>query len=188
VVDRILDAAERLIQHQRFSKITVLDLTTEAEVSISSMYKRFPSKEAVLHALFDRFIERISLTSDQAMVAVDQLGDSLDPGDLCRFGIAEYVRFCRANEQMMFTILSDTELADRRFEIDEVIASALSARIASLLGEVDPLRIELLMRVLAAAIPRAVGPPGHFAERMGLDDEQLSNMLGDLALSALRLG
>ena len=52
---RILEAAERLMELRPFHEITIAEIAQEATASVSSLYARFPSKEALLGAVFDRF-------------------------------------------------------------------------------------------------------------------------------------
>lgn len=53
-LDRILDAAERLLAERPFEEITVGEIVAEAGSSVGSFYARFPSKEALVPALYER--------------------------------------------------------------------------------------------------------------------------------------
>src|ERR1700704_3454317 len=55
--DRILGALALLLEHKRFDAITTAELTRAARCSMSSLYARFPTKEALLTAFHDRFFE-----------------------------------------------------------------------------------------------------------------------------------
>lgn len=52
---RIVEAAERLLDGREFSEVSVHDISAEAGTSVSSFYARFPDKNALLHAVFERF-------------------------------------------------------------------------------------------------------------------------------------
>lgn len=58
---KILASAKKLIEQKGFENVTVLDITSNANVSKGSFYIHFKSKEEVIEALFnakfDRFIE-----------------------------------------------------------------------------------------------------------------------------------
>jgi AcrR family transcriptional regulator len=53
--DRILDALEELLQVKRFEEITVRELVGRSGTSTGSFYARFPTKETLLPALYDRY-------------------------------------------------------------------------------------------------------------------------------------
>lgn len=53
--DRILDALEALLRTRRFEDITVRELVERSGTSTGSFYARFPTKETLLPALYDRY-------------------------------------------------------------------------------------------------------------------------------------
>src|SRR3982074_3172260 len=55
--DRILRALALLLEHKRFDAITTAELTRAAQCSMSSLYARFPTKDALLSAFHNRFFE-----------------------------------------------------------------------------------------------------------------------------------
>ena len=54
-LEKLLDAAEALLEKQPFEAIAVGDLVRKAGSSIGSFYARFPSKEALLERLYERY-------------------------------------------------------------------------------------------------------------------------------------
>lgn len=54
-LEKLLDAAEALLEKQAFEAIAVGDLVRKAGSSIGSFYARFPSKEALLEPLYARY-------------------------------------------------------------------------------------------------------------------------------------
>jgi AcrR family transcriptional regulator len=54
-LERILNAAETLIESRPLESVTVSDIVRRARVSIGNFYKRFATKEAVLDALYARY-------------------------------------------------------------------------------------------------------------------------------------
>jgi AcrR family transcriptional regulator len=66
-LDRILDAAESLVQEKGFDDVPIAEIVRRAESSVGSFYSRFPDKDALLHALYERFIEQAIATSDEAL-------------------------------------------------------------------------------------------------------------------------
>jgi AcrR family transcriptional regulator len=56
-LQRILDAAEALMEERSFSDITVGEIAKRARSSVGVFYSRFPDKLALLHHLDERFAE-----------------------------------------------------------------------------------------------------------------------------------
>lgn len=54
-LQRILDAAEALMEERSFSDITVAEIAKKARSSVGVFYSRFPDKLALLHHLDERF-------------------------------------------------------------------------------------------------------------------------------------
>lgn len=66
-LDRILDAAEALVQEKGFDDTPVSEIVRRAGSSVGAFYSRFPDKDALLHALFERFYEQAIATADEAL-------------------------------------------------------------------------------------------------------------------------
>lgn len=56
--ERILDAAERLLLQRGPHQLSVDAVITEAKLSKGGFFHHFPTKDALLHALLDRLVER----------------------------------------------------------------------------------------------------------------------------------
>lgn len=56
--DRLLDAAEALLAAGGPDAATVPAMARRARVAVGSVYRRFPDKDAVLKAVYERFFER----------------------------------------------------------------------------------------------------------------------------------
>src|SRR5262249_39715245 len=57
--DAILDAAERLLAHYGYRKMTMDDLAREAGIGKGTTYLHFPSKQEVVLCSIDRIVERL---------------------------------------------------------------------------------------------------------------------------------
>lgn len=66
-LDRLLDAAEALVADKGFEDSTVAEVARRAGSSVGAFYARFPDKEALLHGLFERFLEQAVATADDAL-------------------------------------------------------------------------------------------------------------------------
>lgn len=58
-LDRILDAAERVLDEKSFSEATLAEIMERAGVTVGAFYRRFPDKDALLHHLDDRFFTEL---------------------------------------------------------------------------------------------------------------------------------
>jgi AcrR family transcriptional regulator len=81
-LDRLLDAAETMVAEKGFADTSVAEVARRADSSVGAFYTRFPNKQALLHALYDRYLEQAMATAD----------DALDPGRWRGVGIPEILR------------------------------------------------------------------------------------------------
>src|SRR5258708_8767059 len=58
-VHRLLSAAEALLAHGGLDAATVPAIASAAGVSVGVVYRRFPDKDNLLRAVYDRFFERL---------------------------------------------------------------------------------------------------------------------------------
>src|SRR3954465_8136798 len=63
-LDRILDAAERVLDEKSFTEATVAEIMVRAGVTVGAFYRRFPDKDALLHFLDERFFQEIGERSE----------------------------------------------------------------------------------------------------------------------------
>ena len=57
--EKILAALEQLLEGKEFEAISIADIARQGKVAVGSIYSHFEDKEALLPALFDRYVERI---------------------------------------------------------------------------------------------------------------------------------
>jgi AcrR family transcriptional regulator len=65
-LDRILDAAEAILEEKGFDDASVAEIALRAGSSVGAFYSRFPDKQALLHALHGRFVDEATATADAA--------------------------------------------------------------------------------------------------------------------------
>ena len=65
-VDRILDAAEELFAERGFSETSLRMITSKAKVNLAAVNYHFGSKNALIQAVFARFLTPFSSTLDRA--------------------------------------------------------------------------------------------------------------------------
>lgn len=66
-LDRILDAAEALVAEKGFEDTPVSEIVRRAGSSVGAFYTRFADKDALLHALYDRYLAQATATTDDAL-------------------------------------------------------------------------------------------------------------------------
>lgn len=64
-LQRILDAAERILETKDFAEVTVNEIVREARSSVGVFYSRFPDKMTLLHVLDERFVADVEADVDR---------------------------------------------------------------------------------------------------------------------------
>ena len=79
---RLLDAAEVVLEKQGLDGATLARIAAVARLSPASVYRRFRDKDALMAAVFSRFIEQTAR----------ELAQTVDPERIRRIGIREFSR------------------------------------------------------------------------------------------------
>ena len=66
-LDRILDAAEQILDVKSFSEATLVEIMERAGVTVGAFYRRFPDKDALLHLLDERFFTELYARADSTL-------------------------------------------------------------------------------------------------------------------------
>jgi AcrR family transcriptional regulator len=129
-LERLLDATERLLDQRPFDRISVQDIVAEADASVGAFYGRFPSKDAVLHALHERYVAEGQATNAQALSPATWDGVPLP--DVIRGLCAFVVAFLRQHPGLRRALV--LALADPVFRArSAALASDVVDRVAALL-------------------------------------------------------
>lgn len=78
--DGILAACARLLARRGYADVSLRQLIAAAGVSSTAFYARFPSKEAVLIALTERFFTELQAEATRSLGAVRSLDAGIDRG------------------------------------------------------------------------------------------------------------
>lgn len=78
MVDALLDATTRILLKDGWDSLSTNRVAALAGVSVGSLYQYFPSKEALLHEVLERWGTRV--LEDMQQLAVDLAGASLKDG------------------------------------------------------------------------------------------------------------
>jgi AcrR family transcriptional regulator len=66
-LDRLLDSAERLLEQKGFDDLSVAEIARDAGSSVGAFYRRLKDKDAVLHALHERYCDEAYATAEAAL-------------------------------------------------------------------------------------------------------------------------
>jgi AcrR family transcriptional regulator len=66
-LDRILDAAESVLEEKSFGEATLAEIMERAGVTVGAFYRRFPDKDALLHLLDNRFFGELHTLAGEAL-------------------------------------------------------------------------------------------------------------------------
>jgi len=142
---RILDAAERLVSEKDFEDTPVSEIVQRAGSSVGAFYTRFEDKDALLHALYDRYYEQAIATAD----------DALDPArwqsarvsELIPAVVGFLVEIYREQEGLIRAFVSrthrDQSFRARRERLSHYVSEKLASLLMARAGEIrhlDPTR------------------------------------------------
>jgi len=190
-LDRILDAAEHVLDSKSFSEATLVEIMEQAGVTVGAFYRRFPDKDALLHLMDERFFAELYQRGD-AVLDPDRWTNHTAP-DIVRAFSGEAVDMYRQRRGLLRSLLL-------RARIDPVIqesARGVNAHVTAGLTRVlrphmagmqhpEPQRaIELGYRMMVGALRETilfseVWPAPGAVEAMNLADELSRMYLGYL--------
>jgi AcrR family transcriptional regulator len=113
-LDRLLVAAEEILEREGLDAATVPAIAERAAVSVGNVYKRFPDKDALLRAVYERFFERSAAQNRAALDPDHWAGKSVD--EIVRALVAGMVRAYVQNKALLRSLLLYAEThEDREF-------------------------------------------------------------------------
>lgn len=162
--DALLDAALELLQAQGYRDTTMLQVATRARASKHTVYRHFPSKEALFASLAERAAWRINDTLASALAA-----DAAVPETLERFG-----------ESLLRLLTGPVSVAINRAAIAEAPSAPEIARALAQGGRdrTGALVVRYLQQRIRAGELRRVDPADAFETFVGL-------LVGDLQVRLL---
>src|SRR3954468_25099297 len=91
-LDRILDAAERVLEEKSFTEATLAEIMERAGVTVGAFYRRFPDKDALLHLLDERFFRQMQERADELLDPDHWRGASVSDivGEFARTAVEVY--------------------------------------------------------------------------------------------------
>lgn len=76
-LDRLLDAAEQVLEEKSFTEATLAEIVERAGVTVGAFYRRFPDKDALLHLLDQRFFDELYALADDVLSPERWAGESI---------------------------------------------------------------------------------------------------------------
>jgi AcrR family transcriptional regulator len=130
-VDRVIEAAERLIRENAFHSATMEELATAAGVSRATVFNRFGSKLGVLQALFTRGMEGPEMQAIQDALEIEDPVASLEAVIEAACAIWETQGFVHEQLQAIVVLEPDASaMVDQQREQQRTEIQALTRRLA----------------------------------------------------------
>jgi AcrR family transcriptional regulator len=130
-VERVLEAAERLMREDRFHLATMEELAAAAGVSRATVFNRFGSKLGVLQALFTRAMEGPEMEAIREAVELEDPVAALEAAIEASCAIWESYAFVHEQLQAIVVLEPDASaLVDEQREEQRVDLLALARRLS----------------------------------------------------------
>ena len=138
-LDRILDAAEALVTQKGFEDTPVAEIAQRAGSSVGAFYARFQDKDALLHALYERYYEQAIATADAALDPARwegaRIAEILDA--VVRFLTAIYREQCGLIRAFVIRNHSGASFQARRERLSHYVSERLSALLLARQDEIS---------------------------------------------------
>jgi AcrR family transcriptional regulator len=161
-LDRILDAAETVLEEKSFSEATLAEIMDRAGVTVGAFYRRFPDKDALLHLLDNRFFAELH------ELATTSLGDTKWQGATAAQIVSEFtdtaVRLYKSRRGLLRSLFlrarTDPVIMQSAREVNAHYVERLRALLLARQGELhhpSPERaVELGFMILIGALRETV--------------------------------
>ena len=171
-MERIIEAADHLLDGRSFSEISIDEIINSAEVSRSSFYARFPTKESLLPALFESHLTR---GRDALKAATELDPSSIAPRDLIELLVGSYLEFLRKFQAPISTFDSSSipGIDQLQTEVIGHVVNLYLACVDQTDNEFLPSQVVFACRAVGSIMLRALAPPVEFAKVLGFSDERL---------------
>jgi AcrR family transcriptional regulator len=192
-LDRILDAAEALVADKGFEDSTVAEVVRRAGSSVGSFYTRFHDKDGLLYALYERYLEQATATTDEALDPARWEGATIPEilGAVTRFLVSVY----RDREGLIRAFVlrnhSDAEFRTRQERLSHYVSEKLSRLLLARADEIGhpspPLAAPFGLAMVASTIESAVLFGELRSSDLALSDDELAAELTRAFLAYLGL-
>ncbi|KQV44991.1 TetR/AcrR family transcriptional regulator [Massilia sp. Root335] len=165
-VAAILEAAGSLFLDKGYDAVTMTEIAASSGTAIGSLYRFFPSKDAVADALLGTYVEQLGA----GLAALRARADALSPADLAD-ALVDVMQELRARRGVALALVDARGLEASRHQVRETMLASLRGLMDAVLpalppGRADPMALALLH------VLKGVGqvPQGEPHERALLDE------------------
>ncbi|HEX6461285.1 MAG TPA: TetR/AcrR family transcriptional regulator [Thermoleophilaceae bacterium] len=190
-LERVLQAGAELLLEVGYEGFTLQEVSKRSGVSIGSIYARAPSKEALVLAIYDREMAKVSAANERLRETAQLEGLKgreliIALVDLMARSTLEHAGILRV---FMYRALIDPEIwqrgSDRSTELSRAFEEALLEH-RDELNHPDPeLAIDVAFRMVYCTLVRRVSHGDNFESQRPLSDEDLIRELGEAAADYL---
>jgi len=187
----VLTAGAELLQEVGYDGFTLQEVSKRAGVSIGSIYARAPSKEALILAIYDREMARVSAANEKLRETAQLeglMGRELIMAlvDLMARSTLEHADILRV---FMYRAIVDPEIwrrgSDRSTALSQAFEAALLEHKDEFSHPEPELAIDVAFRLVYNTLVRRVTHGDNFESQRPLSDEDLIRELGEAAADYL---
>lgn len=171
--DRLLVAAESIIREKGEPDIAMSDVAARAGCSVGALYRRFEDKEALLHALHDRWVSESRGALESLLDPKRWEGMRIEEILDAYLHLATRITHIRAglSRASLLMALRDPSFADRQNDLHRLLDRGLRRLLLDRRAEIrhpDPERAVtfVLEQLRASLMARRFGAPIHFPSRL----------------------
>jgi len=161
-VDRVLDAAAALLVAEGWGALTTNRIAREAGVPVGSVYQYFANKEAVVHALGVRALERLDALLDAVLPA----GDA-EPWEALVDRVLDALADLYRSEPGFRAVWLGPHVSAELVDVDRRHDEALAARLDPLIARACPGLPPADRRAAAALVVQVTGSILALSVRLG---------------------
>lgn len=140
-LNRLLDAAEKVLEEEGLEAATVPVIAKRAGVSVGVVYRRFPNKDALIRGVYERFLWRVNEQNSMMLTALSRVRISLP--DLLRGMIRGSVESHRRKRNLLRALFqfarrhNDPAIKREAARTNRASTAGLSALMLSYQDEID---------------------------------------------------
>jgi AcrR family transcriptional regulator len=183
-LERVLDAATRLLEEQGFDAFTIQDVSKRSDVSVGAIYARFGNKESLLRAVHRHAMEALQ-AEHEAVADADGTPDK-PAGEVIVAAVRTVAGIFRGNEPLLRAFMHlgavDDEISRRGSEVSIDLAQQFAATILAHRKELthpDPeTAVDVAYRIAYCTFARQVMYGPAFESDRPIDWEALVDEIG----------
>ena len=185
--ERVLRATDELLRERHFAEITVNDICIAADISPSSLYGRFVTKDAVRATRYQQHLGAAFEALEGTLTRLRE--ETVELEELLRTMLGRFLQFCKDERHVIVSIWEDDVLREDYWRTGLEIEGAITQAALDLLGATDPearRAVQFGTRIAASSLQRATGVPVNFGERLGYGDDEIVERMTQMLAGYLR--